>query len=200
MRPDRRRGTISGDRRKPCPIPARRCGEVMSADNHERFTRLFLTHEPELLRLVQVFVPHRPDAREVVQETAVALWRHFPEYDATRPFGAWAAGFTRMEVRRFLRERARQRHLTARAAELLMETADQMGDEADVRDEHLQDCLARLPADLRSLVADYYQAELPAVDLARRTGRSIEAVYKSLQRVRKLLLECVQGKLAAGAP
>jgi RNA polymerase sigma-70 factor (ECF subfamily) len=171
----------------------------MSADAHERFTRLFLAHEPEIQRVVTLFVPHRPDARDVLQETAVALWRHFGEYDPDRPFVPWACGFARNEVRRFLRERARQRHLTERAAELLMATAEHRAADVDVRDEHLRDCLARLPADLRALVGDYYRADQPVADLARRSGRTADAVYKSLQRVRKLLLECVQGKIAAEA-
>lgn len=39
-------------------------------DLHERFMRLFLEQEPALLRSVLVFVPHRADARDIVQETA----------------------------------------------------------------------------------------------------------------------------------
>ena len=48
-----------------------------SDDNHEHFTRLLLESEPVILRSIQVAVPRRADAREIMQETAVALWRQF---------------------------------------------------------------------------------------------------------------------------
>jgi DNA-directed RNA polymerase specialized sigma24 family protein len=85
-------------------------------DDHERFTRLLIRHEPELLRCVLVVVPHRADARDILQECSVALWRRFAEYDSERPFVNWAMGFVRMEVRRFLRTAHRRAQLTERAA------------------------------------------------------------------------------------
>jgi len=41
--------------------------------DHERFTRLLIEHEPELLRCVLVAVPNRADARDIMQECSVAL-------------------------------------------------------------------------------------------------------------------------------
>ena len=46
-------------------------------DQHERFTRLLLEAEPVMLRSILVIVPDRVDAREILQETAVALWRQW---------------------------------------------------------------------------------------------------------------------------
>jgi DNA-directed RNA polymerase specialized sigma24 family protein len=46
----------------------------MPADTYERFTRLLLHHEPEILRAVMMFVPSRVDARDILQETASNLW------------------------------------------------------------------------------------------------------------------------------
>ena len=62
-------------------------------DDHERFTRLLIEHEPELLRCVLVAVPNRADARDIMQECSVALWRRFSEYDPERSFVPWALGF-----------------------------------------------------------------------------------------------------------
>ena len=71
-------------------------------NDHERFTRLLLEAEPVMLRSVLVMVPNRTDARDILQETAVALWRQFDSYDPQRPFVNWAMGFARIETRRFL--------------------------------------------------------------------------------------------------
>ena len=124
-------------------------------DDHERFMRLLLTHEPEILRSVLVFVPHRPDARDIMQETAAALWSHFDEYDPSRPFVNWAHGFARNEVRRFLRARRRRQALTERAAAALMATADATEGTRVERERQLTDCLQRLPAEQRRLLDGY---------------------------------------------
>lgn len=167
-------------------------------DDHERFTRLFLAHEPDVLRAILPFVPHRADAREVLQETAVALWRHFDSYDPARPFAAWACGFARVEVLRFLRGASRRRQLTERAAAALMTTREEMAGELGEQEAHLRTCLGRLPAAQRAVVEGYYLHDRPVEALARDAGLTTEAVYKTLQRARRALAECVRGKTFAG--
>ena len=65
---------------------------------HEHFLRLFLQVERELLRYVMALVPNVSDARDVVQETAIALWQKFDQYDPERPFVAWASRFAMNEA------------------------------------------------------------------------------------------------------
>jgi hypothetical protein len=43
--------------------------------NHEEFMRRFLQSERELQRYVMSFVPNAGDARDIVQNTVVALWK-----------------------------------------------------------------------------------------------------------------------------
>lgn len=165
-------------------------------DDHERFMRLLLTHEPEILRSVLVFVPHRPDARDIMQETAVALWSHFDEYDPSRPFVNWAYGFARNEVRRFLRAKQRRQVLTERAAAALMATADATEEVRIERERHLTACLQRLPVEQRRLLDGYYFRDRSVETLAREHGRTVEAIYKALQRIRSALRQCIERRLA----
>lgn len=158
--------------------------------------RLFLQHEPEVLRSVLVFIPQRADARDIVQDTAVALWKHFPEYDPSRPFVNWACGFARIEVRRFLRKAARRAALTEKAAEALMASASAQAALHEERERHLQDCLGSLPAEQRRVLNGYYSEEQPVETLAQTHNRSVEAVYKMLQRIRRALLDCMERKMA----
>ncbi|MBI5693778.1 MAG: sigma-70 family RNA polymerase sigma factor [Verrucomicrobia bacterium] len=165
-------------------------------DDHERFMRLFLEHEPAILRSVLVFVPHRADARDIVQETAVALWRHFAEYDPARPFVNWACGFARIEVRRFLRRRQRRAALSETAAAALIESEEAQSAWHEERERHLADCRARLAPEQRRILDGYYVDELDVNALAQRHDRSPEAIYKMLQRIRHALLDCMERKTA----
>lgn len=167
-----------------------------AADDHERFMRLLLAHEPAILRSVLVFVPQRADARDIVQETAVALWRHFSEYDPARPFVAWACGFARIEVRRFLKRAQRRAALTEAAVAALMETEPEPSGWDEERERHLAECRARLAPEQRRILDGYYVEEIDVELLARRHERTVEAVYKTLQRIRHVLLECMERKQA----
>src|SRR5436189_6463885 len=72
-------------------------------DAHARFMRLFLASEKEIFRYVAVLVPRVADAQDVVQQTAVALWKKFDQYDPSQPFTPWACRFALLEARQFLR-------------------------------------------------------------------------------------------------
>lgn len=167
---------------------------MASPDDHERFMRLFLQHEPDILRWVLVLVPQRADARDIVQETAVALWKRFATYDPARPFVAWACGFARIETLRFLRRSHQHAQLSAQAAEALMTSAQAQAGDDEQREQHLATCLGALPPDQRQLVAGYYFEDKPVDALARDQGRTVEGVYKLLQRIRHALLKCMRQK------
>jgi RNA polymerase sigma-70 factor, ECF subfamily len=168
---------------------------LLPSDHHERFTLLLLKHQQDIFRFVLMFVPHRADAQEIVQETAMALWKNFAAYDAERPFTNWACGFARVEIVRFLRRARRRRLLSAQAIELLVAEERSMPSELEERDRHLRECLARLRADQRTLIEGYYLEERSVETIARTEGRTPAAVYKSLQRIRQILFACVQTKM-----
>lgn len=162
---------------------------------HQRFMRLFLEAERELLRYVMVLVPNVSDARDVVQETAVALWQAREKYDPARPFVPWACRFALNEARMHLRtESRRRRWLDEDVAALLEERRVELSLTLDLRREHLQECLTRLPEAQHRLVRGYYFDEQSIEALATSVGRGAEAIYKSLQRIRLALHQCIERK------
>jgi RNA polymerase sigma-70 factor (ECF subfamily) len=163
---------------------------------HEQFMRLFLAAERELLRYVMALVPNVSDARDVVQETAVALWRASAKYDPAKPFVPWACRFALNEARLYLRSESRRRRLIEEdVAAMLDERRVDLASALDARREHLRDCLGRLPEEQRRLVRGYYFEEQSIDALAASLGRGAEAVYKALQRTRQALQQCIERKL-----
>ena len=163
---------------------------------YERFTRLFLLHEPEILQAVLAFVPQRTDARDIVQETAVMLWQAFAQYDPARPFANWAIGYARIQVRRFLRSGARRAALSEEAVAVLELEQEKRALAQEARASALRDCLERLPHPSRSIIEDYYFKEHPVETLALTHSRTAAAVYKTLQRLRAILLDCLNAHLS----
>lgn len=166
-----------------------------SNDDHERFTRLLLESEPVMLRSILVSVPHRADAREIMQETAVALWRQFPSYDDTRPFLNWAMGFSRIQTRRFLARESRRAQLSEQAMAALELEMQQTAEFDHAIETHLATCLAKLNEKSQRLIKGYYHEERSPETLSEREGRSVEAIYKTIQRARRDLQECIERQI-----
>lgn len=162
------------------------------ADQQE-FLRVFLANERELLRYIVALVPNLSDAQEIVQQTAVVLWEKFDEYDRSRPFAPWACRFALNVTRQWMDRRQRWKALLdGGLAEELALRREQLRPEFDARSMHLKNCLQKLPDSQRALVEGYYFQQSTVESLAEQTQRTVDAVYKALQRIRRLLRECVE--------
>jgi len=166
------------------------------ATTPDEFMRLFLRHEREILRYVAVLVPNPDDAQDIVQETAVALWRKIDQYDPNQPFAPWACRFALLEVRQFVqRTRCWPSLLDATTVDRLLARRQQLAPQLDRRREHLTACLKGLEGAQRTIIQRYYYDRLDVDAIARQLGRSKEAVYKALQRIRRALSNCVERRM-----
>ncbi len=169
----------------------------LSDNGHREFLRLFLANEREVLRYVLAIVPSLADAQDIVQQTAAALWEKFGLYDRSRPFAPWACRFARIETLRWLKTQKRWRCLLAEGlAEELATRHEARTPEDEARFLRLERCLGKLPDGHRELVAGYYYRRETVELLARARGRTVEAVYKTLQRARQALLDCIRRESA----
>jgi RNA polymerase sigma-70 factor (ECF subfamily) len=167
--------------------------KTSESDSHEEFMRRFLECQRELLRYVMYFVPNAHDARDIVQNTAIALWKKHEQYDPAEPFIPWARRFALSEAKLFLRTDQRWKHfLDEETVNVLVGRRPEMSGELDERRIHLRECLRKLPEVQRTIVEDYYFNDVSVERLAESSRRSVEAIYKSLQRIRSVLMECVQ--------
>ena len=170
-------------------------------DRHQQFMRQFLDCERSLIRYVMYFVPNANDARDIVQNTAVALWKKFDAYDTDEPFVAWATRFARLEARQFLHKEKRwHRFLDDEVIELLAARTMELEANLDERRLHLRMCLRKLPEDHRSLIEAYYFKDQTVDEIAASFKRNRDAVYKMLQRIRAALMECVSRQMGATSP
>lgn len=183
------------DRRHSTFVTAFQEKNRMSPLSHEQFMRLFLQSEQEILRYAMAIVPNVADARDILQETALSLWKAIDQYDPDRPFVPWACRFALNEARMFLRtEGRRKRFIREDLVAMLEARRIEIAPQLDARREHLRECLDQLPADQQSLVRGYYFDDESVPAIAERLSRTVEAVYKSLQRIRYVLEACIGRK------
>lgn len=162
----------------------------------QEFLRVFLANEREIFRYVAALVPPTADAQEIVQQTAVVLWEKFDQYDASRPFAPWACRFALNIARQWMTRRQRWKALLdGGLAEELALRREQLRQEFDARLVHLANCVQKLPEKHRSLVDGYYFRQSGVETLAQQGQRTVDAVYKALQRIRRQLRDCIDRSL-----
>ena len=165
----------------------------LHSPEEEIFLRQFMTEERALLRFILRYLPAVSDARDVLQETLVTLWAKRAEFDATKEFLPWACGIARFKVKEFWRKRPRWESFANEDLMALIDARREVLEpEISLRGEKLQDCLIKLPNAQRNTLQRYYTEEETVETIALREGRSVEAIYKLLQRVRRALLDCIE--------
>lgn len=169
---------------------------VSPDEKYEQYTLTFLRSERELLRYIMVLLPNFTDAQDVLQETAIVLWKKFDDYDPAQPFVPWAKGFAAYEVKRHLRQAQHQgRSLDEHLVDRVLARREELASELDRQRELLHGCLEKLQPSQRKVVKSYYFDHDSVEHIAVLNGRSVQAVYKSLQRIRASLLECVRREM-----
>lgn len=170
---------------------------IPNDDSLHRFLRLYAQNQQRVHAFVCTMLPSRPDADDVLQETSIALWQKWSEFDESRDFYRWACGIARIEVLRH-----RQRHASSRLLfcdELLTKLAEESLDQSaePSSEEHaLEACLGKLRESDKKLVEYRYSNGVTARKTARDLGRSSSTVYKALVRIRKNLLACIRRQMA----
>ncbi len=174
----------------------------MSTDNTQvqsdqpaqaEFLRLFLSSERELLRYVATLVPCAGDAEEIVQQTAVVLWEKFDQYNPQHPFTPWGCRFALNVAKQWMARQQRWKALlNGKLAEELLRRRNELLPDMEARIRHLDECMGKLPEDQRDIIDGYYFRKAKIESISRESSRSVDAIYKALQRIRQALRNCIE--------
>jgi RNA polymerase sigma-70 factor, ECF subfamily len=164
----------------------------------ELFVRLLTRHQAELFRFVLAMHPHEEDARDILQEASVALCRKIDDYDAAQPFLPWALGFTYLEVMKFRERNQRVSRLLKRElVEQIMRERQNEEPSLASRLQALENCLEKLPANDQALIQNRYQDKVAIEDMVAQSGSSRRTLFRNLDRIRRMLFDCISNRLAA---
>ena len=166
----------------------------------ERFGRLFVEGQREILRYILAMVPEIDDAHEILQETAVDLWRKFDRYDPAYPFAPWACRFALRCVLKHREQKARR--LKCLSIESFTQLAADRAEKDGIPEERrcaLEACLQQLRESDRLVVEHRYSRQMSVAQIAGITGRDPPTLYKALERIRRRLFECVNRRMELGS-
>ena len=168
-----------------------------SLDRQKQLMLLMTQHQRRIFSYIFTLVPDRHDAEDILQETSLVICEKFDQFQPGTDFAAWACQIAYWEVRRARQKFARSKVLfNQEVVDSIAQTAAEMIPEISARHEALAHCLQKLPARDRELVLTRYEPGCGVELAAQRSGRSLEAAYKALGRIRKLLLDCVSHQIA----
>ena len=169
-------------------------------DQGQQLMRLMTQHQRRIFGYIYTLVPDRHDAEDILQETSVVICEKFAQFQPGTDFAAWACQIAYWEVRRARQKFARAKVVfNQEVVDAISETAVELAPEQTARHEALAKCLQKLHARDRELLLTRYEPGSGVELAAQRSGRSLEAAYKALARLRKLLHDCVTNQLSAEA-
>jgi RNA polymerase sigma-70 factor, ECF subfamily len=127
-----------------------------------------------------------------LQQTFLVMWKKFDESFCEASFYAWASKIAYFEVLKSRDRCVRNESLLDRG--VLEQIAAEDAKEPDFWDgvnSLLQACLDKLPLHDRELIERRYEPGMLVSVLAAELGRPVNSVSKSLGRIRRTLLKCV---------
>lgn len=166
-------------------------------DQTERFVVQMTAMQPALFAFILSLVPNANDARDVLSETNLALWKKREDFDPARDDWPWACGFAKMQVLAFRKRRQRDRLVLAdEVVDRIAARAERTGSSWADSMEALNGCLNELEESRQELLRRRYSDGLSIVQLAEEFGKTVAAMGDLLYRLRLRLSSCIERKLA----
>ena len=163
----------------------------------QRFAALVLEHQAGLRAFIRMLGVDTWQVDDLAQETFLVAHRRMDELDPELPAGPWLRAVARNLVCNHRRSVGRWAKLVQSGLVDELAAAEEGVDQAsrlhlDELVQHLRDCLERLPAHGRALLAERYGT--PG-ELALVADRSPNAQRQALFRVRETLRRCLTNKV-----
>jgi len=164
------------------------------------FVSLLTANQRKLYAFILALVRRPADADDVLQETNMVMWRKSEEFELGTGFDAWSFQIARFQVMAYRKRLQRSKlHFDDELTEQLADLAEVEWVGENSRHSALSQCLQKLPADQRKLIAQRYEPGAKVQDLAAKQGRSPKALSEALRRIRRALMECIERRLSQTA-
>ena len=160
------------------------------------FVRQLTDVQFALFSYVLLLVGDSTDARDVLQDTNVAILRDASHFKAGTSFTAWAKTMAYYQVLTYRKKRSRDRLVfDDEVFNRLTENLATRPEKSDRRLDAINYCIKKLTETQRALVTAKYFERLSIDEIVARFGYSQAAAVSLLYRIRHILAACVQTTL-----
>lgn len=166
-------------------------------DRQDLFSELLACHQSELYGYIFAVVRNRADTDDLFQSLCMILWRKFESFQPGSSFFAWARQSARLEISSFLRRKRSPNYVGKNVLDALTDVSTEV--ERENEEPYLatlRRCRDKLTTADENLLQLRYVEELGVCEIADQLQRHQPSVSRSLGRIRRWLLECVQMELA----
>ena len=164
-------------------------------DSTRKATLLWTSAQPVVAAFVAAVVRDVREREDVLQETALAVFKSIESYDSNQSFNGWAIGIARNQVGLYLRRRKRDRHVFGDSTIACLESAFTRVT-SSAKFDFLPECMQQLDGRARRMCELRYSDDLKPAAIAERLGMTANAVSKALQRIRRELRLCIESKVS----
>jgi RNA polymerase sigma-70 factor (ECF subfamily) len=163
------------------------------------FVQLLTSHQRSLYVYILTLVHQPTDADEVLQNTNVVLCAKAADWRSINSFAAWSQKIAYFEVLAFRKRNARSRLLFAPDVLESLAHDAATGDDGVESDRRtaLSLCMEKLAPRDRELIGRRYAAGGAVERIASEDRRPASSVYRSLERIRLALLNCIRRRITA---
>ena len=172
-------------------------------DDAKHFQSLWSSSRVSLGAYLSCLLPNRSMIDDCMQEVALLAWQKGPKERGPDEFLAYCMGCAKRVAKVAIRKQriGRLEFLSPDVAQSLAESVASLsvpGNEADQRLLALRSCLESLDAKQRGILdARYNRQGLDSLKLeASKNQRSMDSIYKQLERIRTSLRNCVSKKIS----
>ncbi len=162
-------------------------------DSYECFVRLLSAHEGRLKAFLRSFLHRWEDVEEAAQETSIVAWKKFPGFVEGTDFGAWLLTIGRFEALKVRRAVFGERLVFQESIwETVLDEGLEESERLETERHALEGCLEKLGDRQREWLAAVYEPGARIREVAGKNGKSEAAFYKLVQRLRLILLDCME--------
>ena len=166
--------------------------------SHDEFVGLVVRHERRLRAFIATLLARTDDIDDVVQSASMVAWKKVDSFSYAKAtpddeFIRWLCTIARYEALA-LRRKSGASSLVFDEALIDRLAAIQIEESSYLEDRHkaLLGCVQKLRSRDRDMTKQFYEESVSVPELAAAFGVGVNAVYKSLTRIRATLLECVR--------
>ena len=173
---------------------------MFSKKSEDLIVTQLVEYQSALLAFIYTLLPGDSSVNDVLQRTNLVIWRKRKDFKEGTNFKSWAFSIAHWEVRAYLKECKRKSWLVVDD-----ELCDKLNQSMtflveDVPFAHLRGdlefCIQRLRPQDQDLLQHRYFSDNTLKDFSEKTGRPINSLKTTLNRIRIALRKCIEARIA----